>query len=68
MAEVEDYAQGRRVQAKRKTVSCLGMGESRSHLLKAERHMAFITRNAPEFLFLTVCSILLAGVVYLFLI
>jgi len=30
--------------------------------------MAFITRNAPEFLFLTFCSILLAGVVYLFLI
>ena len=30
--------------------------------------MAFFTRNAPEFLFLAACSILLAGVVYWFLI
>jgi hypothetical protein len=29
--------------------------------------MAFITRNAPELLFLVVCNLLLAGVVYLFL-
>ena len=42
------------------------VGELLDHAPKAEWAMAFITRNAPEFLFLAACSILLAGVVYLF--
>jgi hypothetical protein len=44
------------------------VGELFDHSSKAEWPVAFIARNAPEFLFLTVCSILLAGLVHLFLI
>jgi hypothetical protein len=44
------------------------VGELFDHSSEVEWPVAFIIRNAPEFLFLTVCSIFLAGVVYLFLI